>query len=158
MAKQRTSNKWCVKRFVKNVKILLQRRSGRRCSEPCAFPLAEEPKIFPLSLEPEELQALEHVRVQEQLLQQQQQEQPKCDSLPSPSLISPANEGDSSRSSTSTSVSELEDTLVEMPGDEGDFGFWRYNELEFLDEWTIAQRDLSLKRVITTSEKETVYR
>ena len=49
---------------------------------------------------------------------------------------------------------ELEDTLVE----EGDFGISHYNELDFLDEWTIERRDLSLERVITTSEKETVYR
>ncbi|KAL5486637.1 hypothetical protein EMCRGX_G019144 [Ephydatia muelleri] len=172
MEKRRASNnKWCVKRIFKNFKILLRGRNGRRSSEPCAFSHAEQSSRVLLPLEPEQLQMLEHKHKQqlqkqlqeEQVLQQLDEQEPLspecCDSPTSPSAFTATSDGNSSRSSTCASVPELEDTLVQTQVDEDDLRFWRYDEpLDFLDEWTIERRDLSLERVLATTEKETVYR
>ena len=170
MEERRASNKWCVKRIFKNFKILLRGRNGRRSSEPCAFTRAEQSvgssrAVSPL--EPAQLQMLEQ---KQQRLQEERREEPEplspqcCDSPTSPSVFTVTSDEDSSRSSTCASVPELEDTLVQVPEEEGekdeeDLRFWRYNEpLHFLDEWTIERRDLSLERVLATTEKETIYR
>ena len=114
-------------------------------------------------LEHKHKQQLQKQLQEEQVLQQLDEQEPLspecCDSPTSPSAFTATSDGNSSRSSTCASVPELEDTLVQTQVDEDDLRFWRYDEpLDFLDEWTIERRDLSLERVLATTEKETVYR